>query len=95
MKFVPKMGQSENIDLNATGNESAYGTTLSQESMKVIAESIGLGNLQDEAAKVLAEDISFKLKEIVQVRSLKFAKLYNVFSSQRPSLHVKYCLLFV
>ncbi|KAK0161588.1 hypothetical protein PV327_010043 [Microctonus hyperodae] len=47
-------------------NESIYGTTLSQESMKVIAESIGVGNLPDEAAKDLAEDVSYRLKEIVQ-----------------------------
>ena len=48
-------------------NDSIYGTTLSQESMKVIAESIGVGNLPDEAAKDLAEDVSYRLKEILQV----------------------------
>ncbi|XP_011064426.1 PREDICTED: transcription initiation factor TFIID subunit 6-like isoform X2 [Acromyrmex echinatior] len=47
-------------------NESMYGTTLSQESIKVIAESIGVGNFPDEAAKDLAEDVSYRLKEIVQ-----------------------------
>ncbi|XP_034945479.1 transcription initiation factor TFIID subunit 6-like isoform X2 [Chelonus insularis] len=47
-------------------NDSIYGTTLSQESMKVIAESIGVGNLPDEAAKDLAEDVSYRLKEIIQ-----------------------------
>ncbi|KAG8041528.1 hypothetical protein G9C98_002821 [Cotesia typhae] len=41
----------------STESDSVYGTTLSQESMKVIAESIGVGNLPDEAAKDLAEDI--------------------------------------
>lgn len=48
-------------------NESMYGTTLSQESIKVIAESIGVGNFPDEAAKDLAEDVSYRLKEIIQV----------------------------
>lgn len=48
-------------------SDSIYGTTLSQESMKVIAESIGIGILPDEAAKDLAEDISYRLKEIIQV----------------------------
>ncbi|XP_050309389.1 transcription initiation factor TFIID subunit 6-like [Anthonomus grandis grandis] len=43
-----------------------YGTNFSVESIKVIAESIGIGNLQDEAAKDLAEDISFRLKHIIQ-----------------------------
>ncbi|XP_055698874.1 transcription initiation factor TFIID subunit 6 isoform X2 [Phlebotomus papatasi] len=43
-----------------------YGTTLSVESIKVIAESIGVGALPDGAAKELADDISYKLKQIVQ-----------------------------
>lgn len=48
-----------------------YGTNLSIESMKVIAESIGVGNLPDEAAKELADDISYRLKVILQ-ESAKF-----------------------
>lgn len=44
-----------------------HGTTLSTESMKVIAESIGIGSLPDKAAKELAEDVSYRLKEIIQV----------------------------
>lgn len=43
-----------------------YGTTLSIESIKVIAESIGLNALPDDAAKDLADDVSYKLKQIVQ-----------------------------
>lgn len=43
-----------------------YGTTLSAESIKVIAESIGVGSLPDDGAKELAEDVSYKLKKIVQ-----------------------------
>lgn len=39
---------------------------FSQESIKVIAESIGISNLSDLAAKDLADDISYKLKQIVQ-----------------------------
>lgn len=46
--------------------EMLYGTTLSVESIKVIAESIGVGALPDDAAKELADDVSFKLKQIVQ-----------------------------
>lgn len=48
-----------------------YGTNLSLESMKVIAESVGVGNLPDEAAKELADDISYRLKVILQ-ESAKF-----------------------
>ncbi|CAG9862733.1 unnamed protein product [Phyllotreta striolata] len=43
-----------------------YGTNFSTESMKVIAESIGIGYLGDDAAKELAEDISFRVKHIIQ-----------------------------
>lgn len=44
-----------------------YGTSLSLESIKVIAEGVGVGNLPDEAAKLLADDVSYRLKQIVQV----------------------------
>lgn len=53
--------------LKMNESDSIYGTTLSQESIKVIAESIGVGNFPDEAAKDLAEDVSYRLKEIIQV----------------------------
>lgn len=43
-----------------------YGTAISLESMKVIAESIGIANLPDDAAKELADDVSYRLKLIVQ-----------------------------
>lgn len=42
------------------------GTVLSSESMKIFAESIGMGNLPDEAARDLSEDVSYRLKQIVQ-----------------------------
>lgn len=43
-----------------------YGTSFSTESIKIIAESIGIGNLPDEAAKELADDVSFRIKHIIQ-----------------------------
>ncbi|PSN55976.1 Transcription initiation factor TFIID subunit 6 [Blattella germanica] len=46
--------------------DMVYGTSLSVESIKVIAESIGVGNLPDEAAKQLADDVSYRLKLIIQ-----------------------------
>ncbi|XP_012262477.2 transcription initiation factor TFIID subunit 6 [Athalia rosae] len=64
-------------------SESIYGTTLSQESMKVIAESIGVGNLPDEAAKDLAEDVSYRLKEIIQ----DAAKFMHHGKRQRMTTH--------
>lgn len=55
-----------------------YGTTLSVESMKVIAESIGVGALPDDAAKELADDVSFKIKQIVQVGLPTCRRLHNL-----------------
>ncbi|KAJ8870858.1 hypothetical protein PR048_027159 [Dryococelus australis] len=43
-----------------------YSTTFSPESIKVIAESIGIINLLDEAAKELADDVSYRIKLIIQ-----------------------------
>jgi transcription initiation factor TFIID subunit 6 len=47
--------------------EASYGTTLSQESMKVIAESIGIANLPEEAARELSDEVSYRLKLVLQV----------------------------
>ncbi|CAB3231456.1 unnamed protein product [Arctia plantaginis] len=52
-------------------SEFVYGSSLSLDSMKVIAESIGIGALGDDAAKELADDVTFRLKVIVQ-DSMKF-----------------------
>lgn len=49
--------------------DNIYGTNLSVESMKVVAESIGISNLPDDAAKELSDDISYKLKMIIQVNN--------------------------
>lgn len=46
--------------------ESKTVSNLSPESMKVIAESIGISNLPDEAAKELADEITYRLKVIAQ-----------------------------
>lgn len=47
-------------------SEYAYGTSLSVDSMKVIAESVGIASLGDDAAKELADDVTYRLKVIVQ-----------------------------
>lgn len=60
-----------------------YGTSFSAESIKVIAESIGIGCLPDDAAKELADDISFRVKHIIQdaakfMQHAKRTKLMNI-----------------
>lgn len=57
---------SEDRNLIKSLEIKSYGTQLSQESIKVIAESIGISSLSDGAAKEIADDISYKLKQIVQ-----------------------------
>ncbi|XP_026323595.1 transcription initiation factor TFIID subunit 6-like isoform X2 [Hyposmocoma kahamanoa] len=46
--------------------EFGYGSSLSVDSMKVIAESLGIAALGDDAAKELADDVTCRLKVIVQ-----------------------------
>lgn len=40
---------------------------LTSESIKVVAESIGIAGLPDEAAQYLASDCTYRLKQLVQV----------------------------
>lgn len=47
-------------------SEFAYGSSLSIDSMKVIAETVGIATLGDDAAKELADDVTYRLKVIVQ-----------------------------
>ena len=54
-----------------------YGSTLSVESMKVIAESIGVSALPDDAAKELADDVSFKVYELQVAISHLFTSIFS------------------
>lgn len=47
--------------------EVNYGSTLPTESLKVIAESVGIGNLSDEAAKEISDSATYRLKLVLQV----------------------------
>ena len=51
----------------ASDKESRVASVLPAESIKVIAESVGVSGLADEASSFLAEDISYRLKLIIQV----------------------------
>eukprot|EP00794_Sanderia_malayensis_P012197 gene12197-13453_t len=46
---------------------------ISKESVKVAADSIGVDRLNDDAAKFLADDLTFRLKELIQ-NALKFSQ---------------------
>lgn len=45
---------------------SSSGFLSALDSMKVMAESIGINNLSDDASRVLAEEVTFRLKLILQ-----------------------------
>lgn len=47
-------------------SELSYGSSLTVDSIKVIAESVGIASLGDDAAKELADDVSYRLKIILQ-----------------------------
>lgn len=53
-----------------SGKEFKAPTHLSVESMKIIAESVGVSNLSDEAAKLLADDVTYRLKTLIQVSKI-------------------------
>lgn len=72
--FIVHVFKKLNMSNSGTNSSSTanYGTTISIESLKVIAESVGIPNLSDECGKELSEDITFKLKHIIQVRTLSY-----------------------
>lgn len=40
---------------------------ITRESIKIMAESVGFSELSDDAAALLCEDVSYRLKEATQV----------------------------
>lgn len=59
---VPK----ESDDINGPVSNKDY-VCVAHETISVIAESIGISNIGDEIAASLAEDVSYKLQEIINV----------------------------
>ena len=51
---------------------------VSANSIKVMAEEIGIAGLQDEAATRLAEDATFRLKQTIQVGVLMLFHTYSL-----------------
>ena len=54
------MAEKEKKEAKVTAN-------LTQESIKIMSESVGITGLPDEAASRLAVDATYKLKQIIQV----------------------------
>lgn len=66
MKKTTVVRESE--ETNGPLNNKDY-VCISPETISVIAESIGIPNVGDDIALNLAEDVSYKLQEIINVSS--------------------------
>ena len=47
--------------------ETKIGSNISNESVKVMAESMGITSIPDEASACLSADVTYRLKQITQV----------------------------
>ena len=54
-------------DTSKDTKEQKVGSNISHESMRVVAESVGISTLPDEAASFLSEQATYYLKTIIQV----------------------------
>lgn len=58
----------------ASSSGAARGAPIvSTDSIKVIAESVGIAKLKDEVAEALAPDVEYRLRDLVQ-EAIKFMK---------------------
>ena len=64
--------------LEKEGKEVRVSSHLTTESVKVIAESVGTAGLPEDASTQLADDCTYRLKQIVQVICL-FVYLFLIF----------------
>ncbi len=60
------MGDNKKASMSSSSSSGPGGTLIFVDSIKAMAESVGVPNLEDEAAKELAEDVSYRLKLIIQ-----------------------------
>jgi TATA box binding protein associated factor (TAF) len=64
-------------DRSQRSRERRY-AVLPKETVQVYAESVGLSDLTEEVSSQLAEDVSYRLRDIIQVRL--FARVFHVIS---------------
>lgn len=64
----PKASGLENQQVSAAPVSASNLPAATAESVKLMAESIGIGNLNDEAAKEIVTDLTFTIKSIILVK---------------------------
>ena len=59
------MGDKDNKDVKVDGS-------VTMETVKVMGESIGIGNMPDGASECLSSDVTYRVKQIIQVSIFVF-----------------------
>ncbi len=79
MVVIPTTKMAENMD----ADEGPIRHLLPLESIKMMGESIGIGNLNDDAAVKLSEDLEYRLREMVQdaTKFMRHSKRKKLFSA--------------
>ena len=53
--------------MHSSKGEKEANSFISPESVKVVAESVGIGGLPDEASQHLADEVTYRIKQVIQV----------------------------
>jgi hypothetical protein len=59
---------------------------LPKDSIKIIAEAVGVTNLPDEVAAAMASDVEYRIREITQVCDIS-SKLHRIKCESRRQLN--------
>ena len=63
--------EGNNLDQSINNEDEKKFIQISPESIELIAETIGYSNISSSVSKSLAEDTSYRLRELIQVVILK------------------------
>jgi|TARA_B110000977_G_scaffold65561_2_gene89358 transcription initiation factor TFIID subunit 6 len=73
-EFVSRVVRTRGMaDTTPTGQVAVENDRVHPESIKIIAQQVGIESLPDEVARALAPDVEYRLREVIQ-DAMKFAK---------------------